>query len=116
MATAVEDAAVVICFMTPKYQDNHFCQKELKYAADQRKPIIPCLMIPNWQQSDWLGLITAGLIWLDFRDVSDENIEKKLQRLTNFIDILTGDTFKIKQEQTAGKYSKSFHSLDRLFL
>jgi len=52
MATAVEDAAVVICFMTSKYQSNQFCQRELKYAADQRKPIILCLMRPDWHQND----------------------------------------------------------------
>jgi len=26
--------------MTPKYQNNHFYQRELKYAADQHKPSI----------------------------------------------------------------------------
>ena len=102
MAAAVEAAAVVVCFMTPQYQSNHFCQKELKYAADQRKPIIPCLVTPDWQQSDWLGLITAGLIWLDFRDVSEINFDKKLQRLMNFIDILAGDTLKTNQEPIIG--------------
>lgn len=115
MAAAVENAAVVICFMTPKYQSNHFCQRELKYAADQRKPIIPCLMTPDWQQSDWLGLITAGLIWLDFRDVADTNLEKKLQRLTNFIDIITGDTFKGKEKETSSQYEKLCFILSCLF-
>ena len=84
MATAVEDAAVVTCFMTSKYQSNHFWQRELKYAADQCKPIIPCLMTLDWNQNDCLGLITAGLIWLDFRDVSNVNLDKKIQRLTSF--------------------------------
>ncbi|CAF3568158.1 unnamed protein product [Rotaria sordida] len=92
--------------MTPKYQDYPFCRKELQYAGDLRKPIIPCLLTPDWLQSDWLGFLTAGLIWLDFRDVSDDNIEQKLQRMIDFIHILTQDAFKrnivtpmISQEQ-----------------
>ncbi|CAF2623870.1 unnamed protein product [Rotaria sp. Silwood2] len=94
MALAIQEAAVVICFMTPKYQDYPFCRKELQYAGDLRKPIIPCLLTPDWLQSNWLGFLTAGLIWLDFRDISDDNIEQKLQRMIDFIHILTRDVFK----------------------
>ena len=41
-------------------------------------------MTLDWNQNDCLGLITAGLIWLDFRDVSNVNLDKKIQRLTSF--------------------------------
>ena len=99
MALAIQEAAVVICFMTPKYQDYPFCKKELQYASDLRKPLIPCLLTPGWQQSDWLGFVTAGLIWLDFRDLSENNFEKKLQRMIEFIHILTKDAFNIERQK-----------------
>ncbi len=102
MSLAIQEAAVIVCFMTPKYQDYPFCKKELQYASDLRKPVIPCLLTPNWQQSDWLGFITAGSIWLDFRDVSEDNLEKKLERMIDFIHILTRDAFKNGQQEPIG--------------
>ncbi|CAF3294391.1 unnamed protein product [Rotaria socialis] len=99
MVLAVQEAAVVICFMTPKYQDYPACKNELQYATVLRKPVIPCLLTPDWQQSDRLGFITAGLIWLDFRDLSEDNLENKLQRMIEFIHILSNDAFKADSQK-----------------
>ncbi|CAF2223276.1 unnamed protein product [Rotaria magnacalcarata] len=40
MALVIQEAAVVIYFMTPKYQDYPVCKNELQYASDLRKPMI----------------------------------------------------------------------------
>ena len=73
MAEGVDNAAVICCFMTPEYQASLNCERELSRAADLRKPIVPCLLASGWKPSDWLGLITAGLLYIDIRDGRDIN-------------------------------------------
>ncbi|CAF4559931.1 unnamed protein product, partial [Rotaria socialis] len=93
MADGVENAAVVCCFMTPKYQNSRNCEKELLYAERRRVSIIPCRLTRDWEPSTWLGLITAGLVWVDFREAIDMNIDLKIDRLIDQIRIVTGKKF-----------------------
>lgn len=67
MAAGVE-AAVVICpFMTAAYQASRSCKKELNYADTREVIIVPIMLESSWEATEWLGLITAGLLWVDFR-------------------------------------------------
>lgn len=67
MAAGVEEAVVICPFMTPAYQASRSCKKELNYADSREVVIVPVMLANNWEASEWLGLITAGLLWVDFR-------------------------------------------------
>ncbi|CAF3871460.1 unnamed protein product [Adineta steineri] len=87
MAEGVENAAIVCCFMTPEYQESENCQLELTYAEKQHKRIIACLIDEkkNWRPSNWLGLITAKLLYVHFKDDSEEGIQIKTKELIDRI-------------------------------
>ncbi|CAF1140557.1 unnamed protein product [Adineta ricciae] len=87
MAKGVENAFVVYCFMSPEYQESDNCKLELKYAQTRRKRIIPCIVTDTqgWKPSDWLGLITAGLLYVNFKDYSEKQIELKTKELIGHI-------------------------------
>eukprot|EP00794_Sanderia_malayensis_P005891 gene5891-6577_t len=84
MAEAVEGAAVVVVFMTQKYEGSRSCKKELNYAEEKRKKIVPVKLDPNYEPSGALGLIAAGKIYVDFSDESQ--FESKLAALKKEID------------------------------
>lgn len=90
MADGVENAAVVCCFMTQKYQNSRNCEKELLYAERRRVPIIPCRMTRGWEPSTWLGLVIAGSVWIDFRESSDANLDLRINNLIEQIRIVAG--------------------------
>ncbi|CAF2846162.1 unnamed protein product [Rotaria sp. Silwood2] len=74
--------------MSPEYQDSKNCKLELQYAQTQGKRIIPCIVSDKkgWKPSDWLGLITAGLLYINFKgDDSEENIQLKAKELCDRI-------------------------------
>ena len=94
MADGVENAAVVCCFMTPKYQNSRNCEKELLYAERRRVSIIPCRLSRDWEPSTWLGLLIAGLVWIDFREITEANIDLKIDRLIEQIRIVAGSSLR----------------------
>ncbi|CAF3917666.1 unnamed protein product [Adineta steineri] len=81
MAEGVEGAAIICCFLTRKYQDSINVQRELQFAQTQGKIIVPVRLESGWTESGWLGLITAGLTWINFRNVNDSNLESKVEIL-----------------------------------
>jgi hypothetical protein len=90
MADGVENAAVVCCFMTAKYQNSRNCEKELLYAERRRVSIIPCRLTRDWEPSTWLGLVIAGLVWIDFRDTTEGNLDLKIDKLIDQIRLVAG--------------------------
>lgn len=74
MAEGVEGAAAICCVMTEKYQKSRNCQKELNYADACALPMVPIMAQPNWKQSGWLGVMTAGALWTDFTKPSEFDI------------------------------------------
>ncbi|XP_040002552.1 uncharacterized protein LOC120800486 [Xiphias gladius] len=83
MAAGVEEAAVICPFMTPAYQASRSCKKELNYADTREVIIVPVMLATNWEATEWLGLITAGLLWVDFRnaETDEERLEMCLRCL-----------------------------------
>jgi len=95
MAEGVENCCVLVCFLTPEYQASANCKKELTYASQLKKPIIPCILgsqdkTIQWKPSQWLGLTITDLLYLDFTDVNDDNFEMKCQALINKINSAIG--------------------------
>ena len=48
-------------------QGSRNCKKELNYADGQTKSIVPVMCEKGFKAQGWLGIITAGLLWIDFR-------------------------------------------------
>ena len=64
MALGVSNAAVVVAFLTQRYQDSDNCKLELQYAKQKKIPIIPVyIQGRGWRPSEWLALLTAGSLW-----------------------------------------------------
>jgi len=68
MAEGVDGAAAICCFMTSDYFGSRNCKKELNYADAQAKAIVPLMCEKGFKATGWLGIITAGLLWIDFRE------------------------------------------------
>ena len=85
MAEAVENSAAVCFFMTQEYQDSKNCKKELQYADKLEIPLIPCRCSASFKPSGWLGLISAGLMSYDFRDLSDVPVNTTMNKIINYI-------------------------------
>jgi hypothetical protein len=64
MAAGVQGSAVVCCFMTRQYQQSQNCKLEATFARQSGIPIVPVMLEKDWKASDWLGIITAGALWV----------------------------------------------------
>jgi len=82
MAYGVENAAAVVAFMTQKYEDSANCKKELSYADDLKSRIVPIMAQNDYKQRSWLGLITAGMLWIDLRN-SSSGFDAAINQLIN---------------------------------
>ena len=86
MAEGVENCCVIVCFLTPEYQKSEYCKKELRYASELHKPVLPILVGSSdktieWKPSHWLGFTIADLLYLDFTDVNHTNFDQKVEEL-----------------------------------
>ncbi|CAM2723621.1 unnamed protein product [Rotaria socialis] len=88
MAEGVENAAVVVCFLSQKYQDSENCKKELQYAGSKHISMIPVYTQRGWKPSEWLGLITAGELWIDFRDINNKKFKESAEKLYQQIQVV----------------------------
>ncbi|XP_065651879.1 uncharacterized protein LOC101241070 [Hydra vulgaris] len=70
MANGVENAALVLSFNTTAYCKSVNCQKELTYATQLNKPILPVLLedIKNFEET-WLGQIIISLNKIDLKNI-----------------------------------------------
>ena len=117
MAEGVQGAAVVICFMSKKYQSSekyahkqsfldqssagklflkkcdYSCKLELKFARQTGVPIVPVMMenrAAGWKPSDWLGVITAGALWTPL--FSEADFETNITSLVSQVQASVGST------------------------
>jgi hypothetical protein len=71
MAQGVSNAAVVVAFISQRYQDSENCKLELKYAKQREIPIVPVMVTGGgWRASEWLGIVLAGSLWTPLHDES----------------------------------------------
>ena len=68
MAAGVQGAAVLICFMSKRYQESANCKLELKFAQQSGVPIVPVMMQKDYAAGGWLGIISAGKKWTPLYD------------------------------------------------
>ncbi|XP_060912269.1 uncharacterized protein LOC132988710 [Labrus mixtus] len=101
MAAGVEEAVVICPFMTPAYQASRSCKKELNYADSREVIIVPVMLASNWEASEWLGLITAGLLWVDFRNLEkDESFEMCVSSLEEEIMYNAGHLLAVEEPRS----------------
>jgi hypothetical protein len=97
MAEGVENCCVLVCFLTPEYQESINCKKELTYAVQMNKPIIPCILGSQdkgtkWKPSGWLGFTITDMLYLNFSHIDSNNIDSKCQELIHKIHNTLGTT------------------------
>ena len=85
MADAVENAAIIIPFMTEQYQNSKSCNKEIEYANDLEVSIVPIRAQKKTSDGEpysargKLGILTAGKIYVDF--TKTKYYDRKLKEL-----------------------------------
>ena len=79
------DAKAVVCLVSSKYQQSKNCKRELCYCDIRNVPVFPVKVEENYEASDWLGLMTAGLLWFDIRDP-----ERKQEAVNELIHLKNG--------------------------
>eukprot|EP01052_Picozoa_sp_SAG31_P006593 SAG31_NODE_304_length_18019_cov_10.386440_8_plen_750_part_00 len=76
--------------MSVKYQESANCMLEAKFAQQSGIGIIPIIMESGgWRPSGWLGLITAGSLWIRLSDES--RLDDNIRQLYDQIQIVVGD-------------------------
>ncbi|KAJ3114927.1 hypothetical protein HK098_007128, partial [Nowakowskiella sp. JEL0407] len=81
MHQAVSSSKVIIPCLSPGYVNSANCERELSYAADKKKRIVP-IRLQNGS-FDWADLITAGKLYffIDFSNISSSEFEAKMDEL-----------------------------------
>ena len=76
MADAVENASIIIPFMTEQYQQSKACNQEIEYANDIGVTVVPIRALDktsdgkSYRARGRLGIICAGKLYVDFTDES----------------------------------------------
>ena len=58
--------------MSAEYEGSENCRLELQFAKQTCRPIIPAIMTKGYSASGWLGIVTAGSLWVPlFQNIND---------------------------------------------
>ncbi|CAK8688266.1 unnamed protein product [Clavelina lepadiformis] len=89
MGQAVENAHVVLMFLSPNYETSENCIRESSLTADMAKKIVPIRVLPDgYQLSTRLRLLTAGLLYYNFNKGSfDDNFNQLLGEIESIAGI-----------------------------
>ena len=114
MSEGVENSDVIVVCMSAKYQTSECCNRELQYAQDMRKKIIPIKIEKGYVPHGALGLIVSGALYVDFSDPLkfDEKFSALLGEINNSLGVQ--DNRKI--ESTAHEHRQKSNSGKTPFL
>jgi hypothetical protein len=125
MAHGVEDAVVVVSFSTAAYSKSINCQKELVYASQLKKNIVPVLLENDQRfQDTWLGMIIAPLHGIDIQgdtqfnstvDTLVQRINKALQEKKDEQSPQSQVITRFEGGAVQGKYSQHDQDFDMFF-
>eukprot|EP01047_Picozoa_sp_COSAG01_P042920 COSAG01_NODE_3777_length_5704_cov_34.622658_2_plen_714_part_00 len=115
----VGNAAVMVPFMTARYQASENCSLELKFAKQIGVPIVPVMMQGGgWTPRGWLGLLTAGTLWTPLHDQAKlaQNVEGLVQQMKLALEFDTEQTDADTQAEESDAFSTKElrDELDRL--
>ncbi|XP_077867140.1 uncharacterized protein LOC144356158 [Saccoglossus kowalevskii] len=85
MASAVENAAVVLICFSQKYKDSPSCRTEAEYTYRLNKPFIPLKIQSDYQPDGWLGILLGTKLYFDFSAATrpEKEMPKLLRELGN---------------------------------
>ncbi|CAF4317218.1 unnamed protein product, partial [Rotaria socialis] len=69
MASAVENAYVVLMAINEQYYKSRYCRLEAEYSVERNKAYIPMLMQNGYKADGWLGLINGSKLHIDFSQI-----------------------------------------------
>lgn len=72
MADAVENSEFIIICSSSHYEKSKMCKTEAVYAKSLDRKLIPLRLDPDHEPSGWLGLLTAGIMYVNFSKVPFE--------------------------------------------
>ena len=97
MAKGVNGASCVVALLSQSYHDSENCTLECKFAKECKVPIIPVyVQSGGWKASGWLGLLTAGALWVPYRD-GEEEFPRFVESLMELVDKNAADTMLIEE-------------------
>ncbi|CAF2614779.1 unnamed protein product [Rotaria sp. Silwood2] len=125
MACGVEGAATVVSFNTVAYSKSINCQKELTYASQLKKNIVPVLLENDKEfQNTWLDMIIASLNAINMQDDNQFNssIDTLMQRINRALEEKKDEESHRSQAITrfeggavGGKYYQYHQAFDMFF-
>ncbi|UJR20828.1 hypothetical protein I4U23_023939 [Adineta vaga] len=90
MASAVENAFVVLMAINDQYYKSRYCRLEAEYSLERNKASIPMLMERDYKASGWLGIINGSKLHIDFSQLSFDEAFQLLIREIETIRISLG--------------------------
>ncbi|EDQ91701.1 uncharacterized protein MONBRDRAFT_35826 [Monosiga brevicollis MX1] len=95
MASAVEDASVVVVALSADYKDSAACRTEgemlkadglRRYAFNLRKPVVPLKTVSDYRPDGWLGAIVGSKLYFEVHEDADkeasvDSLVKEIKRL-----------------------------------
>jgi hypothetical protein len=113
IAKAIENAELVFVCMSDAYKQSPCCQMEANDAVNRKCHVIPIKMSPNYQPDGWLGMLTSGLIYIDFPKLG---FDKAYGELTKQIQLLrTTDPYTAvaRQDQIHHDHNSSINMIPK---
>ncbi|XP_070535406.1 uncharacterized protein [Ptychodera flava] len=80
MAEAVDNASVVLICIAEAYYESPNCRREAEYAMENGKHIIP-LRLENYKPRNWLGLVVAQRLYVDFTTSVSKGMDDLVKRI-----------------------------------
>ena len=77
----IENAWVVICFITPAYESSDDCRKQLRFAESHKKKIVPIILTSNWSPSGWLDFTITDIQRLNWDTIRSDDVSEKMPEL-----------------------------------
>ena len=85
IATAIENAAVIVLCYSKDYKLNSNCRLEAEYAQELQKAIVAVKMDPKYKADGWLNSVLNGRGFIDYSN-DDETFDQIADQIENLID------------------------------
>jgi len=85
MASAVENAYVVIVVLSKAYKSSTACRTEAEYAYTLKKPVVP-VKFNDYMATGWLGALMGTKLWFNLGGLTDEQYAEKIGAMCTEID------------------------------
>ncbi|CAF1064548.1 unnamed protein product [Adineta ricciae] len=84
MASAVENAFVVLMAINEQYFKSRYCRLEAEYSLERNKASIPMLMQRDYKANGWLGIINGSKLHIDFSQLQfDQAFDLLVREIEN---------------------------------